>query len=134
MAEIPEAPYLLTYDTVNVEGKEVKVFRLGKYGKEKLKKAIDSDTLNVLKKRWNSEILELRNRIDILTEIFGGQDKIVAYFKEKFLQRMKMSAKHRSDLVGMPFWFEKKRALDQLLEEGQVFYSPRGGWIKLKEA
>lgn len=126
MAETPEAPYNFIYDTVNVEGKKVKVFRLGKYGKEKLEKAIDKDT-------FNSEISELRNIIYALTEVIGGEDKIVAHFKEKFLQRIKMSAKHRSDLVGKPFWFEKSKALDQLLEESKVFYSPKGGWIKLKE-
>lgn len=127
MSELPEAPYTFIYDEVNIEGKQVKVFRLGKFGKEKLKRAIDQDT-------FHSTIMELRSIINVLTEVIGGRKRIIEHFKEDFLKRIKISAKHRTDLVDMPFWFEKTDALEQLLDEKKIVYSPKGGWFKLKEA
>ena len=124
MNEVLEAPYNFIYDVVTVEGKQVKVFRLGEYGKKMLENAINKET-------FREGIKELREIIDTLIQVIGGRDRLIQHFKEDFLKRIGISAKHRSDLVTMPFWFEKTDAYKQLLEEKKIYYSPKGGWIKL---
>jgi len=123
--EIPEAPYIFTWDIVNIEGQDFKVFRLGKFGKEKL---LNSVAMSI----YNKEISNLSEKIDVLIEVIGGKDKLVEYFKDKILQSVKTAGKRESDLVAEPFWFEKHEALKQLFAEGKVVRSR--GWIRLKES
>ena len=122
--EVPEAPYMFTFEIVNIEGQKFKVFRLGKDGKEKL---LNSVPMSV----FNREIRFLHEKIDTLIEMIGGKDKLVEYFKDKILQSVKTTGKRESNLVTEPFWFEKHEALRQLFAEGKVVRSR--GWIRLKE-
>ena len=123
--EVPEAPYMFTWEVVNIEGQNFKVFRLGKDGKEKLLNSVPMS-------EFNSEIRFLHEKIDTLIEMIGGKDKLVEYFKDKILQSVKTTGKRESNLVTEPFWFEKHEALRQLFAEGKV--ANVRGWIRLKES
>ena len=122
--EVPEAPYIFTWDIVNIEGQDFKVFRLGKDGKEKL---LNSVPMFI----FNKELAKLSEKIEVLIEVIGGKDKLVEYFKDKILQSVKTAGKRESNLVTEPFWFEKHEALRQLFAEGKV--ANARGWIKLNK-
>jgi exonuclease V gamma subunit len=80
MSNLEEAPYRFIYDEVTVNGKKVKVYRLGKYGKELVDMiptlAPDSRVTNVLQQLIDlenfvkSEILPftMSNLLDFITE------------------------------------------------------------------
>ena len=123
--EVPEAPWMFTWDIVNIEGQNFKVFRLGKRGKEKL---LNSVSMSI----FSREISKLHKKIDVLIEVIGGKEKLVDHFKDKILQSVKTAGKRESNLVAEPFWFEKHEALRQLFAEGKVVRSR--GWIRLKES
>jgi len=123
--EIPEAPFMFTWEVVNIEGQNFKVFQLGKDGKEKL---LNSVAMSV----FDREIRFLHEKIDTLIEMIGGKEKLVEYFKDKILQSVKTTGKRKSNLVTEPFWFEKHEALRQLFAEGKV--ANVRGWIRLKKS
>jgi len=121
-----EAPYDFVYTTVNVEGRKVRVYYLGGEGKRKLQSAISRD---VFYRNMEKLIAKIQVLIDII-----GEDKLVGHFKANMLKTLENSARRRSELIQEPFWFEKREALDSLLQENKVFQTKTGGWIKLKGA
>jgi len=124
MSEVPDAPYMFVWDTVIIDKQKVKVYWLGKFGKEKVEDAV-SKTI------FNSEITKLRLKINTLINVIGGSDRLIQYFKDDFLRKLQSSAYHHGELVDEPFWYEKDEALRQLFVEGKIIRSH--GWIKLKK-
>ena len=116
------APYKFVYTTSTVDGKEVKLYYLGKQGKEIVESAASRDFVYQQTGELNKTLLAL---IDII-----GRDTIIQHFKQQFLASLKNKAHRRYELVHQPFYFEKCDALQNLFDESKIVRSGPG-WIKL---
>ena len=120
---VEAAPYKFVYTTSTVDGKEVKLYYLGKFGKELVEKAASRDLVYERTRELNEKLLAL---IDII-----GEENIIQHFKQQFLDSLKTKAYRRYELVGSPFYLEKSEALNRLLDEKQVVKTGNAGWFKL---
>lgn len=119
---VEAAPYKFVCTISTVDGKEVKLYYLGKQGKEIVENAASKDLVH-------SEVNDLNKKLWTLIEVIG-RDTIITHFKAKFLDYLQTCAYRKSELVDLPFYFEKSEALASLFNENKVVKTKRGGWIK----
>jgi len=125
--EIPDAPYVYVWEEGIVEGVRVKVYMLGKYGKEK----IDATARDIA--AIKRELKQISEKIDFLLDVIG-KDALKDFCKSWLLKKFEDGkARRRWDVIDNVFPDLKLLALHELIVDGVLDESERGGWIKLRK-
>lgn len=129
MTDPPEAPYRYVWHEILVDGKRVKVFYLGKEGKQIVENAVCKNSCYPFRDRMEDDIKEVKSMLNVLTDLIGGPSAMVQYFKDHILVQLSQKACRSSELVSKPYTVFKVQALNELLKERKVHQNR--GWIKL---
>jgi hypothetical protein len=132
--KLEEAPYLVIWEKVFVDGKPCKAFRLGKFGYEELKKVENkADSKSV----WNAIAKLQRQQAQIFTVLNTELKKLckkqmVQVIQEKHGQKNFRSWSIHCVLEERGFdWQISRDSFSELVADGIVQDSKRG-WYKLK--
>jgi len=125
--KLEEAPYTFIWEECIVDGKKVKVFKLGKFGREKLEKAITRESIQELE-------LKVRG-----LELLLDKNVVVAIIKQRILDEMPKTkaVRHYSIKNISPYllaiksaaWLLFDQAVRELVSEGKLV--EKKGWIRL---
>jgi len=125
--EIPDAPYVYLWEEGIVDGEKCKVYLLGKFGKQKLDAAAQ-DIAEVKR-----ELRRIHAKIDFLSAVIG-KDVLKDFCKSCLLKKFEDGkARRRWEVIDDVFPALKLVALHELIVEGVLVESDRGGWIKLRK-
>lgn len=127
--EPPEAPYRYVWHECTVDEKRVKVFYLGAEGKKMLESAVCKNSCHPFRDQMERSIKELKSMLNVLTDLIGGPEAMVQYFKDRILIQLSKKACRPSELTFKPYTVFKLKALRELLDEGKVHRNR--GWVKL---
>lgn len=127
--EIPEAPWRFVKHEVIIESKKFYVRYVGKEAREMIEGAMCRDQCHQALWKLEEEINGLKSMVNILTEIIGGPEYMIEYFKGAILKQLSQKAFRQCDLVSSPYMTWKRSALEELLKERKV--KKNRSWITL---
>lgn len=131
MSKPKEAPWNTISLRVKLDdGKIYKLYYLGERGKDILKNAVCRTQCWQARDQFEKEIRELKSMLNVLTDLIGGPDAMVEYFKRHILVQLQDKSCRTGDLTVKPYSEFRYVALGQLLKEEKIVHT-RNGWWKL---
>lgn len=129
MTKPPDAPWKFIWKRVTLHGKEYALYYLGGEGKKILERAVCTNSCSPFRDRMEGTIKELKSMLNVLTDLIGGPEAMVQYFKDRILIQLSKKACRPSELTFKPYSVFKSEALAELVKEGKVHRNR--GWVKL---
>lgn len=133
----PDAPYLVVWEDTIIDGKKVAIYYLGGEGLKVLKDAMCKTQchqarweIEKIQIRFEKDIKELKSMLNVLTDLIGGPNAMVDYFRKHVLVQLKDRSCRTGDLIFKPYSDFKQIALQELLKEDKIIHT-RNGWWKL---